>query len=1274
MRKADQAFHTAWTAACDEELHADFIKKFPKNPPQLKDNGEVICTAAQLDWVIETISHRFPAIYQFAFDAPSLGIYQSRQMASLAQIILMGPNVEIKERSSSCFICLRETVDKKTPVFKDDEKDNPLVKAGSFIFTLLFGPSGKIGEDKGELKQKFFGLAHAYVRDWLQSPGVVLQFDKQSINGGQSTETIKSSDWVAHMRDLYTQTLLTMTKEELIEEINNLSYNCRLVRTIAMTYAAEIEESKWADSHFPAAIMEKIFEEELRSNSNNRQVKLAIRQTMDDSSFNDPADIKTLAETAGCSDRLIEPLVRIRVLYMMGCLGQTGIEPVLRGIDQRAKTMYDPDVCKTFDGQVLFCQPGKERILSFNNGFDKLDISVKTFFKDRYKIHLVAQGESSLSIESLNRSNKEGIRTATVDLRDLRFSLYSSKAQRRYLTAQVNPQTLVDYMQQLASDVAELKLVKNAENYQIENEANQNKWFWNRSFDPKTYQNYDQDSRNLDEAIRKGTAFVTCWNTQQALAYCNQLSPEQSKRFKESSNKIQNFLKEALNVLATIYIGNDLDEDWNALTHKVQRLRQMIDLHSLPIGVVEADLEEESSSNSLASDEEIGDFDFDDYDEEVIGKTAGTESRGLLGMAYDYSLFGFLLNETSEVKYLKWKIERYEDLIKGAQKSTLDYIQEAGLGDIQQLIKQGSSADAPDWMRELLPVFKLCRKGLREDRARLNPEYLKSLRDTHQVLLLGSLRKAATWVEEHPQMVGIDHIDAVCDRFYTTVDLNHRCKEVLKTFQTLGQDAACDEAEIHSLPEDSLYDLIRDLHSAHQQIKAVPNDAKAPKIKQWLNSARGHINGFRGVTAFDPNMQSNPLHVFHKQVITIKGQASGPDTTLLVKNIAMGSPTIEGGDGNAQIAPEFLGFMRHYKRSGFTHGYFNNQNFIPKAWVEGDESVRCQALHDLADKEFKDTLYVTTLSQNSPFYQQMGHEFSSHHVKDVKDAVITQLLDGKSKAMRNYLPSHLILENSLHEWMATEIDRIHQEEFENCSTFDDEAIREQFVQRFHDQLRAHIDTLLKLLPGDGKGFGYSIYDPSAAKFKTEMIEQMFDRTPHETGNCLSVDLVKKHDLRTWSLQAADRIHQKLFGSRAQLTAQERRIFIRLFYLFLVLKILIAIFATSYNLSCKDRIDRGAASDAEVFAYLAILQNCMNDAHVIEFFKMLVFARAIIVRKRTIIEERLERLMETVKFMLENQKKLQELHAELFPGVEMTVDQFMNHESDAREETLVSETM
>lgn len=537
---------------------------------------------------------------------------------------------------------------------------------------------------------------------------------------------------------------------------------------------------------------------------------------------------------------------------------------------------------------------------------------------------------------------------------------------------------------------------------------------------------------------------------------------------------------------------------------------------------------------------------------EVIGINAGASARTFHDYFWDYT-FGLVLNETMKKECLSWKIKRYEDLIIGVQQKVLEYIKsQEELGNIDKLITEAATATAPEWMRQILPILKFCRKQIRGDDQRLNPEYLEKVRQSYNDEMLVQLRQAAIWAKDHNQADGVQHVDAICYQLYAAVDINLRCKDIFETFLMLAEKDA--NRKSPSQLNEPCYAMIQDIREAHEKIQAVPNEARAPLVNRWANSAKGYLNGFMGLAAFDPNLQSNPMHIlFHKMIVK-------DDCVRKVKGIAMGSPTIETGFGSPKINPEFQGFLRHLKRSGQTHLYINSQDYMPRGWMGGDESGRCQALHDLAENEFKGTLFVITLSQNSPFYTQTG-EYATSHV-------------------------------------------------------------------------------------------------SAVSFKNELISQMFDHEPRKTGNCIPVDLINRFDLHSWSIEASNKIHSIFFADRENLTVEERRIFIRIFNQNLTRKILLETQVNSYNSSCKDRIDRGASIDSEDYAYLAILQNCMNEHHVIEFFKMLVFARAIIVRKRTMIDGHLERLVETVKFMIDHQKQLQQLQYRLFPGIELTIDQFV----------------
>jgi hypothetical protein len=617
-----------------------------------------------------------------------------------------------------------------------------------------------------------------------------------------------------------------------------------------------------------------------------------------------------------------------------------------------------------------------------------------------------------------------------------------------------------------------------------------------------------------------------------------------------------------------------------------------------------------------------------------------------------------LVAQSTEERFIKWKIERYEELLHKTKKIVLDYMLtiDISIREVHQLIEYLKDEDTPQALKQLLPIVELCQEPVNIQENRFTQEYLQQVREAYDNRFLDHLRVAATWAKEHRSMPDVEHIDAICYRFYTMINLNECCLKIMRAFMNFGVEALKEQSVDNHLPDDPRYNLIRELHTIYLLIKMTSQRAKAPVLHLALNSLMGHLNGFLGFASFDPNRQSNPIHVFFEKFITTR---SCP-VPHAVKDIAMGSPTIEKGTGKAEINPEFLGFLRECAKRKHRHLYINNQNAIPKSAVAGDESVRCQALHDCAENQFKGTLYVVTQSQNSWFYEQKGPSFTNREraAAGVGQKLKEQLLQGTSKEFRYYVPDSLRQNNDFKIWINDHIDLLLDKEGKNINLqgeFVSKEARDAFIQNVHKDLQEH--------PCFGKELGYSVYQPSAQSFKEELVDQMFTRPTKETGNYIAKDLVKHLDLIAWSKNMIDETHKIMFGGRETLTLEERRIFIRLFYRNLNQKVLIETKANSENKSCKDRIDRGAATEAEDFAYTAILNGCMNDPRVIEFFQMFLFTRAIIVRKRAIIEERLERTIETTKFMLDHQDELKQLQKALFPGIGVTLSVFPQKDQD-----------
>lgn len=181
-------------------------------------------------------------------------------------------------------------------------------------------------------------------------------------------------------------------------------------------------------------------------------------------------------------------------------------------------------------------------------------------------------------------------------------------------------------------------------------------------------------------------------------------------------------------------------------------------------------------------------------------------------------------------------------------------------------------------------------------------------------------------------------------------------------------------------------------------------------------------------------------------------------------------------------------------------------------------------------------------------------------------------------------------------------------------------------------------------------------------FKENLVDQVFTsdiKIAEKTGCFISVEIlglykkVTGNDLREKGLQISDMIHKELFGNRVELTKKERKIFIELFYSHVTKEIAVKCDFDYLSRICKDDIDRGAASNAEAFAEDSLIATQGNPSkHEKEKLEEVLLVRAPFVRKRPMIDERLERFAEGYQFRIDNLKGLTNLHHQLFPGTKI----------------------
>lgn len=178
----------------------------------------------------------------------------------------------------------------------------------------------------------------------------------------------------------------------------------------------------------------------------------------------------------------------------------------------------------------------------------------------------------------------------------------------------------------------------------------------------------------------------------------------------------------------------------------------------------------------------------------------------------------------------------------------------------------------------------------------------------------------------------------------------------------------------------------------------------------------------------------------------------------------------------------------------------------------------------------------------------------------------------------------------------------------------------------------------------------------AEAFKKELWEQVFVK-PREESGCYIPKTIRE-EIPEFENIVRDvlipGIHTHLFEGKKVLTDEERKLFIEQFYDHLTKLILSKIEFHTFNISCKDAIDRAAASNAQLYASSVITSNQKGEISA-EHQKMifqLMMVRALFVRKRPPRHDRVARFADGLEFMLANKEKLQNLHLVLFDQLQV----------------------
>lgn len=109
-------------------------------------------------------------------------------------------------------------------------------------------------------------------------------------------------------------------------------------------------------------------------------------------------------------------------------------------------------------------------------------------------------------------------------------------------------------------------------------------------------------------------------------------------------------------------------------------------------------------------------------------------------------------------------------------------------------------------------------------------------------------------------------------------------------------------------------------------------------------------------------------------------------------------------------------------------------------------------------------------------------------------------------------------------------------------------------------------------------------------------------------------------------QLLDYTHTMFFDNSETLHHQERLDFIEIFYTLLIEYCLEATQVDSFNISCRDGIDRAGGANSLLYFYRLIKSGAHSDIHQLQYLKTVLFAPAILVKKRTVSLHRFERFI------------------------------------------------
>lgn len=156
---------------------------------------------------------------------------------------------------------------------------------------------------------------------------------------------------------------------------------------------------------------------------------------------------------------------------------------------------------------------------------------------------------------------------------------------------------------------------------------------------------------------------------------------------------------------------------------------------------------------------------------------------------------------------------------------------------------------------------------------------------------------------------------------------------------------------------------------------------------------------------------------------------------------------------------------------------------------------------------------------------------------------------------------------------------------------------------------------------------------SALSFKKAFLESMFQKSKHYYWS-------EKLNLNDWQdkcSQIIDEVHTTKFGNNTSLDRQQRLDFIELTHASIVVELMNIFKPTTFNMSCKSTIDRGASANSVLYLKALEMQGKKIDKNSMSEAMAIAFCPAALTQNRTVLKIRPPRLKATLTRMFGNMK-------------------------------------